>query len=89
MFDPFPFGLLTLIVSLEAIFLATFENDRAGAAPSPNQQTGTVAVAEGAGTVRVVMAPPGASSNWVQNAHRRAAIGTLMRKFRGGRKEPA
>ena len=23
-FDPFPFGLLTLIVSLEAIFLATF-----------------------------------------------------------------
>jgi uncharacterized membrane protein len=34
-FDPFPFGLLTLIVSLEAIFLSTFvliSQNRAGAA---------------------------------------------------------
>jgi uncharacterized membrane protein len=29
LFDPFPYGLLTMIVSLEAIFLATFVRKQA------------------------------------------------------------
>jgi hypothetical protein len=64
-------ALLPLAVGCtsQTVLLATFENDSVGAAPSQNQQTGTVAIEDGAGSVRVVAAPPGASSNWVQINH--------------------
>ena len=41
-FDPFPFGLLTLVVSLEAIFLSTFvlisQNQQSAASDQRNEQ---------------------------------------------------
>ena len=48
---------------------ANFNSDTAGAVPSPTQLQGTDAVDAGAGTVRVVNPPQGASTNWVEIRH--------------------
>jgi len=53
----------------ETLFLATFNSDTVGSPPATNQSTGTVGLDEGAGTVRVVLPPPGATTNWVEISH--------------------
>jgi hypothetical protein len=51
------------------VLLANFDADLVGTPPAPTQATGTVSLDVGAGTVRVVPPPPGASTNWVQISH--------------------
>lgn len=51
------------------LLLANFNSDTIGAPPAANQPVGTVAVDQGAGTVRVAAPPPSATTNWVEITH--------------------
>jgi hypothetical protein len=63
-------GLLVLSgCNSQNIFLANFNSEAVGSLPATNQPTGTVAVDQGAGTVRVSVPPPGGSTNWVEISH--------------------
>jgi len=57
------------------VFQSSFDSNAVGAAPSPNQATGTVAVSGDPGSVVIVSAPPNATGNWTQI--RRAAGPTV------------
>ena len=53
----------------QTLFNANFNADTIGSAPSTTQTVGTVSLDVGSGTVKVVAAPSGTSSNWVQINH--------------------
>lgn len=66
-----PLGAFLLLAGCESetLFHGKFDSEAVGAAPSVNQIVGTVSLDEGAGTVRVVGPPPGATTNWAQISH--------------------
>jgi hypothetical protein len=53
----------------ETVFLAAFNSDAVGSPPSPTQSAGTVAVDQGAGTVRVVGPLAETTANSVEISH--------------------
>ncbi len=64
------------------VLLANFNVEPVGAPPAPTQPTGTVAIADGAGTVRVAASPDPASpaNNWLRISHpTQPAPETVMR----------
>ena len=61
------------------VLLANFASDALGGPPSQQQAIGTVSSTDGAGTVRVVSAPPGSSGKWAEINHPNApAPETIM-----------